>query len=179
MSDHMKNDHLKNDHMKSHYGPEEEGFEREDIGARTIFRFLAGVGIFLIVTYFIVIGVYGYLDRYQSAHEPLQNPLAPPSSADTRIVSDADVKEFPKPRLEKNERLEINSFRMKEEETLNSYGWVDEKAGVVHIPIERAMELVEQRGLPTLPQGAAAPVVAARDVNYDKKKDSKAKATGR
>jgi hypothetical protein len=165
MSDHPMNNDLR----------EEEGFEREDIGARTIFKFLAGVAIFLVVAYFVVMGVYGYLDRYQSAHEPVQNPLAPPSSADTRIVSDADVKEFPKPRLEKNERLEINSFRMKEEETLNSYGWVDEKAGVVHIPIERAMQLVEQRGLPTRPQGDAAPVVAAGD----KKRDSKTKAVGR
>ena len=31
---------------------------------------------------------------------------------------------------------------------LNSYGWVDQKAGVVHIPIDRAMTLLLQRGLP-------------------------------
>ncbi len=32
---------------------------------------------------------------------------------------------------------------------LNSYGWVDRKHGVIRIPIERAMDLVAQRGLPT------------------------------
>ncbi|HVZ23631.1 MAG TPA: hypothetical protein VG871_21305 [Vicinamibacterales bacterium] len=31
--------------------------------------------------------------------------------------------------------------------TLNSYGWVDRSRGVVHIPIERAMELVAKEGL--------------------------------
>ncbi|PYX87325.1 MAG: hypothetical protein DMG68_12200 [Acidobacteria bacterium] len=46
--------------------------------------------------------------------------------------------------------------RLKEEEILNSYGWVDPKAGVAHIPIEKAMELLAQRGLPTSPQNTSA-----------------------
>jgi hypothetical protein len=41
-----------------------------------------------------------------------------------------------------------------EEKSLYSYGWVDEKAGIVRIPIERAMDLLVQRGLPVRPQGA-------------------------
>lgn len=31
---------------------------------------------------------------------------------------------------------------------IGSYGWVDQKAGVVHIPVDRAMTLLLQRGLP-------------------------------
>ncbi|MEZ4616096.1 MAG: hypothetical protein R2867_11425 [Caldilineaceae bacterium] len=31
---------------------------------------------------------------------------------------------------------------------LHSYGWIDQEAGTVHIPIERAMELVVSEGLP-------------------------------
>jgi hypothetical protein len=37
----------------------------------------------------------------------------------------------------------------KQEKTLTSYGWIDRQAGVVHIPIERAIELVLKQGLPT------------------------------
>ena len=48
--------------------------------------------------------------------------------------------------------MEINEFRVQEEKTLHSYGWMDQQAGVVRIPIDRAMELVAQRGLPTRPQ---------------------------
>jgi hypothetical protein len=40
-----------------------------------------------------------------------------------------------------------------EDSILNSYGWVDQKAGIVRIPIERAMDIVAQRGLPAPPPG--------------------------
>jgi hypothetical protein len=59
--------------------------------------------------------------------------------------------------LETNERLEINDFRLQEEKTLNSYGWIDQQAGVARIPIDRAMQLLAQRGLPTRPQAGAIP----------------------
>jgi hypothetical protein len=62
---------------------------------------------------------------------------------------------FPLPRLEENERTELGDFRTGEEERLNSYGFVEEKAGTVHIPIERAMELVVQR-LPVRSQSRTA-----------------------
>ncbi len=80
-------------------------------------------------------------------------------------MTPGDITKFPQPRLESNERLEINDFRMQEEQTLNSYGWVDQQAGVVRIPIDRAMELLAQRGLPTRPQAGAAP---PSDVNTGK-----------
>jgi hypothetical protein len=57
--------------------------------------------------------------------------------------------------LETNERGQFRDFLMNQEDQLNSYGWVDEKADVAHIPIERAMELTVQRGLPVCPQGCA------------------------
>ena len=31
---------------------------------------------------------------------------------------------------------------------LNGYGWVDQPAGVVRLPIDRAMDLIAERGLP-------------------------------
>jgi hypothetical protein len=41
-------------------------------------------------------------------------------------------------------------FDRKARETLESYGWVDRQAGVVHVPIDRAIELVLKNGLPTV-----------------------------
>jgi hypothetical protein len=73
------------------------------------------------------------------------------------LVAPGDISKFPQPRLETNETIEINKFRLQEEQTLNSYGWVDQEAGVVRIPIDRAMELMAQRGLPTRPQAGVAP----------------------
>ena len=76
---------------------------------------------------------------------------------------------FPQPRLETNEPMEINDFRVQEEKTLNSYGWVDQQAGVVRIPIARAMELLVQRGLPTRPQAGRLP---PSDVNTAREADA-------
>ena len=72
-------------------------------------------------------------------------------------MQDQQIKAFPEPRLEDNERTELNDTRYAEEERLNSAGWVDEKGGVAHIPIDRAMQLIAQRGLPTQPQAGTAP----------------------
>jgi hypothetical protein len=46
---------------------------------------------------------------------------------------------------------------------LHGYGWVNEAGGVVHIPIERAMELTLQRGLPTRAEGAALPALVVQE----------------
>jgi hypothetical protein len=97
------------------------------------------------------------MDARQRRLQPQQSPLVQQVETDTRIVSPDEIKKFPEPRLERNERIEINDFRLKEEQTLNSYGWVDEKAGVVRIPIERAIELIAQRGLPTTPKAGQIP----------------------
>jgi hypothetical protein len=54
----------------------------------------------------------------------------------------------PEPRLQVSAPLDLNEARAAETATLNSYAWIDEKGGIVRIPIERAMELVARRGLP-------------------------------
>lgn len=43
---------------------------------------------------------------------------------------------------------ELAQVRAETQRTLSEYGWVDRDAGVVHIPIERAMDLTLERGLP-------------------------------
>lgn len=47
--------------------------------------------------------------------------------------------------------LEIAEIRAMENELLNNYAYVDRQAGTVRIPIDRAIELLAQRGLPTRP----------------------------
>jgi hypothetical protein len=43
---------------------------------------------------------------------------------------------------------DLAKFRAEEAAALNSYGWVDQDKGIVRMPIDRAMDLVLQRGLP-------------------------------
>ena len=55
-----------------------------------------------------------------------------------------------------NERTELNDIRKREEDILSTYGWVDQNAGTVHIPIDRAMDLLAQQGLPVRQSGQPA-----------------------
>ncbi len=159
---------------------QEVEFEREDLAAKPILLFLGGLVLICVLVALFLRGMYSYLDSYDNRHQLPQNPLVEPSAASTRDVTSGDISKFPEPRLESSERQEINDFRIQEEKTLNSYGWVDQSAGVVHIPIDRAMQLLAQRGLPTLPQAGAVP---PSDVNTAKeaarKSDTSAKPAPR
>lgn len=132
------------------------GFEREDLGARPIFGFLISLVVTGILIYYLLWGMFHYLDAYNRQHERPVSPMVVPEE-ETRTAGRAQIQQFPEPRLEEDERTELNDFRYREEEQLNSYGWVDQSAGIVHIPITRAMQLIAQRGLPTTPQAGAEP----------------------
>ena len=58
------------------------------------------------------------------------------------------------PKLLVNEPLNLKAFREHEHEVLTTYGWTDKSAGVVRIPIDRAKDLLIERGLPV--RGAEA-----------------------
>ena len=152
-----------NIHFDGHH--EEPEFEREDLGAKPIITFLIALVIGCVLVAILLKGMYSLLDRREVQQQPAQSPLAQPATTDTRTVEPGDVTKFPQPRLETRETVEIDAFRLQEAQTLHSYGWVDEQAGVVRIPIDRAMELLAQRGLPTLPQAGVAP---QSDVNTAK-----------
>ncbi len=55
---------------------------------------------------------------------------------------------FPEPRLQVSPEKDLTELEAHQSSRLHSYGWVDRKAGLVHIPIERAMDLLLQKGLP-------------------------------
>lgn len=131
-------------------------FEREDLSAGGILGFLAGLAITGFVMHIILVGMYAYLDTYQKTHQNQGSPLVKTPNEDMRSPKPEVANKFPLPRLEVNERSELYDFRRKEEDTLNTYGWVDQNAGVVHIPIDRAMQILAHRGLPTTPSAQAA-----------------------
>jgi hypothetical protein len=66
----------------------------------------------------------------------------------------------PPPRLEIEGGRHQRDFRTAEEERLETYGWMDRSLGAVHVPIERAIDLIAERGVAPLPPGPApvAPV---------------------
>ncbi len=129
---------------------EGKGFEQQDWTSKPVYGFLISLVVIGVLVYYAVLGIFWGLEKYNSNHQPATSPMVQQSTTSTRTVEPGAVeKRFPEPRLETNERSEINDFRLGEEQTLNSYGWVDQNAGVARIPITKAMELIAQRGLPT------------------------------
>ncbi|MGH9497773.1 MAG: hypothetical protein ACRD3L_01385 [Terriglobales bacterium] len=151
--------------MNKHAGA---GFETQDLRSKTIIGFFVALAAVCVLVFLLLRGLYGFLDADVRAHQPSLGPLAPPASADTRDLNKSEVKTeiqkvFPNPRLEEDERGELKTVLLDQEQKLNSYGWVDEKAGVARIPIERAMQLVAERGLPTTPKAGIAPAAAGKE----------------
>jgi len=150
---------------ETHESPNAPGhgdYERRDISARGILYFLAGLAAAAILIHLLLAGLYNYLDKREKARQPSVNPLVSNVPADTRKVPRKyPDTAFPDPRLETDERTQLNDIRLAAEQKLNSYDWVDQKAGSVRIPIERAMDLLAQRGLPERSQEAAGQTVRA------------------
>jgi len=145
------------DELKHHEHTPEMEYEHQDMSPRSVYAFLIGLAAAGILVYFGLWGFYNFLEAHEKQRQTPQNPMVQPATTETRVVPPDEYKKFPQPRLERNERLEINEFLLQEEQTLNSYGWVDQKAGIIRIPIERAMQRIVQQGLPTTPKIGTAP----------------------
>jgi hypothetical protein len=158
--------------MSKHGMPEHEpgkhqngdGFEHEDVSTTPLFGFLLGLLVTGVLVYYIIWGMFHFMDAYERTHQQSKSPMvqiqADTREPDTARTREKIQREFPQPRLEDDERTEINDFRYQQDETLSSYGWVDQNAGVVRIPIDQAMKLIAQRGLPTIPQAGTSPAAA-------------------
>src|SRR5262249_12181355 len=59
-----------------------------------------------------------------------------------------DTGEYPAPRIQADPSAELARMKKDDLGHLNNYGWVDRKAGVAHIPIDRAIKILAQKGLP-------------------------------
>jgi hypothetical protein len=47
--------------------------------------------------------------------------------------------------------MDLSDMRAAEDQLLHHYSWVDRDKGVVRLPIERAMDILAERGLPSRP----------------------------
>jgi hypothetical protein len=152
---------MSEEQIKHGENPEVE-FEHQDLDAAGIFAFLFGLAIFGVLIHFALLGMYKFLDSYTQRHQPPANPLATPVESRSPQVPPAARMKFPEPRLEVNERTQFNDFQLDEEKRLHSYGWVDENSGVMHIPIDVAMQIIAQRGLPIRSQAGTPAQVPAK-----------------
>lgn len=134
-------------HDAAHVSPDQEyletppgsTYEHTDANVWIIVKFLFWLGVSAVVIHIGLGLLYGLLiDRALETGER-QYPLAPMQGE--RLP--------PAPRLQQFPQNELYQFRLGEEAFLSRYGWMNKEAGIVHIPINEAMRLTVERGLPS------------------------------
>ena len=80
-----------------------------------------------------------------------------PSSPELQDKMAEITQSFPAPRVQTDDgNQDIANLHAREDLLLNNYTWADQSKGQVRIPIERAMELIAQRGLAVAPAAQTA-----------------------
>jgi hypothetical protein len=119
--------------------------ETGDINVRAILWFVAVLAGVVLAMNAAMAGMFKVLQHYERRNEPYVTPLARPAGETA-----------PEPRLQTTPWTDLRTFRAEQHDYLHGYGWVDEKLGVARIPIERAKEMLLQRGIAVRPELADA-----------------------
>ena len=129
-------------------------YEHTDINPAIGYNFAIWLGAAMVMSLGIVYGTFWLFEGRQAATDAAtqQFPLAAGLE-----------KEPPMPRLQTQPFKDVYLLKQGQNERLESYGWVDKENGVVHIPIERAMEVSLERGLPVRGGQAGAPAGVVQD----------------
>lgn len=148
MAEHKKHGQSGHDnHDVSHIRNVGGAHEHRDINVRAIFGFLITLTVFAFVVQLALWGVFKYLKGSYTALDPEPNPML---SGQRQPPENDPARDFPKPRLQADPVRDLNKMRQENDAILHGPPtWVDEQAGVVRIPIEQAMKLTLERGLPT------------------------------
>ena len=110
------------------------GYETRDVSIRAVLWLGVGIAggtalacalLWLLLVNFI---------RRAEHRDPAPSPLA------------AQHEDPPAPRLQETPLADYRAFRAHEDELLSTYGWANKEKTAVRIPIERAMELLVERG---------------------------------
>lgn len=117
-----------------HNTPNGAGHEHQEVSVRMI---VVSLGFLAVATFFVlllVIGIFHYFYSSYSTAEAvkLSRPVIPPE-----------------PRLQVAAPEDLAQFRSHEEHVLGSYAWINKDTGVVRVPIDRAIDLLAAKGLPS------------------------------
>jgi hypothetical protein len=150
-----------------------EGHEESDLSVRGIVLFGAFLVVGGILSFVLMIAMIRIMENYERNHEARLTPVEqqlqkerdlpreglgkqvpsaegelkpPPDWFGRGKMEDHLSRTFKTPRLQYNDEHDMAFFRVAEEEWLSSTG--KDPNGNIHIPINRAMEELAQRGLP-------------------------------
>ena len=128
-----------------------DGYEHSDISPAVVLVGAAGLGVILAVVLVVI-------TSFETAVTGIQPSLSRPTDLIEGLQA-APAPTPPQPRLEAESGQDYATYLAAEQRKLTSYHWVDRQAGIAAIPVERAIDLLAQQGLPT----RTAPTLGAHD----------------
>lgn len=148
------------------------GFEQTDVRVTGIIVFLTSLGIFVAVTGALCYGIGMMINAHMGKEDGPTTKWQQARSVDVRGLGNlannpalqnkmAELTEqFPAPRLQLDDgNQEIADLHAREDLLLAHYSWVDQGQGKLRIPIDEAIVLIAQRGLPIAQAAAEAPLM--------------------
>ena len=120
------------------------GHELSDLNPRAIAIFGIALAATVIACLILAVWIFGFFTAREAKLDVPPSPLA-------KLSAPAE------PRLQVSAPKDLKEMRAAEEKILTSYDWVDRQAGTVRIPIDRAMQLLAERGLPASPKESGVP----------------------
>ena len=150
----MSHDHLNESDLE--YGPTPAGakYEHTDIDPAVGYKFASWLAIAMLISAGVVYGAFAVFEGRQRAVD---------AAAQKYPMAAGQAKLPPTPNLQHQPFQDIFMLRQSESARLGGYGWVDKEGGVARIPIDRAMELTVQRGLPVRAGGTNDVNVVTQD----------------
>jgi len=117
--------------------PTPRGYETRDFNIRVVALFAMSLAILLAGSLALMAWLLDIFEVTPEGYGPRGAPIAvtPPRP--------------PGPRLQTSPRGDMQEMRRAENAQLQSYGWVDRAAGMARMPIDRAMQVVLEQGLPS------------------------------
>jgi hypothetical protein len=122
------------------------GYERRDFDIRVIVLFGASLVVLLVGSLALMAWLFALFNVTPKGYGVRGAPVAVTPSRP------------PGPRLQASPTRDMQDMLQAENARLHSYGWVDQSAGIVRMPIDRAMEFVVQQGLPSWHEIPTLPV---------------------
>lgn len=121
------------------------GYELSDAHIAPVAWFT--VGLFALIT----ATMFGLRAYFSSLEDRAQVAAAKAQEAQLDVVLP------PSPRLQITPLLDLQKHAARQSELMNQYAWVDRESKKIRIPIERAMQLLGERGMPSASAGKGEP----------------------
>ena len=117
----------------------ESGFEPRDASSKWIFGLVIMLLVGVVMTQLVLRGVKASFEKKPAPSDSWAGSWPGPNPGWTQANA---------PRLQVSPAQDLAAFRAQENAVLGSYGWIDSTNGVVRIPVQRAMDLLLEHGLP-------------------------------